>query len=156
MFSRIHNRKNRSQKDKDVEASNAPPNGSGSSTSGEGDNIGEYPALERFISTYRDDRSKTDEDELKGKRKKPWWKFWKLSDEEIAAGAQESAIPDSWLETDITTGIHSEEVEERRKRTGWNELSAEKVNPIAQFLGYFTGPILYGEHSSIPRFNVGC
>jgi hypothetical protein len=27
-----------------------------------------------------------------------------------------------------------------------NEISSEKTNLLKQFLGYFTGPILYGRH----------
>lgn len=47
------------------------------------------------------------------------------------------------LETDIRQGITGHEVENRRRRFGWNELSTEKTNWIKQFLSYFQGPILY-------------
>jgi H+-transporting ATPase len=48
------------------------------------------------------------------------------------------------LNTDISQGIASSEVESRRRRFGWNELSTEKTNFLKQFLSYFQGPILYG------------
>jgi hypothetical protein len=53
------------------------------------------------------------------------------------------------LETDIKQGISSHEVETRRKRYGWNEITTEKENLFIKFLGFFTGPVLYGK--SYPR-----
>ncbi|KFH43902.1 Plasma membrane ATPase-like protein [Hapsidospora chrysogenum ATCC 11550] len=139
MFSRLHRRQ-----PKDAEAGG---NLGESSSSGnrEGDNLGEYPALDRYISVYRDDTPLSGE-ETHEKRKTPWWKFWKFQDDEavphkpIPPGA---GIPEDWLSTDISAGIRSSDVEERRKRTGYNELMAEKENPFVKFLSYFRGPILY-------------
>ncbi|PTU21793.1 hypothetical protein P175DRAFT_0500676 [Aspergillus ochraceoroseus IBT 24754] len=43
----------------------------------------------------------------------------------------------------MNSGLPSSQVEPRRKRTGWNELTTEKTNFFIQFIGYFRGPILY-------------
>lgn len=53
--------------------------------------------------------------------------------------------PDDWLTTDMKAGLKSHDVETRRRRTGWNELTTEKENLFLKFLSYFTGPILYGK-----------
>jgi len=69
-------------------------------------------------------------------------------------------VPDEWLQADIKQGISSHEVESRRKRFGWNEITTEKENLFIKFLMFFTGPILYGmsSPSSFPhpsaRFRV--
>ena len=62
-----------------------------------------------------------------------------------ATSTEQAAPPLEWLETDMKTGLTSATVESRRKKTGWNELTTEKENPFLKFLGYFRGPILYGE-----------
>lgn len=54
------------------------------------------------------------------------------------------------LEADIKQGISSHEVEQRRKRYGWNEITTEKENLFIKFLGFFTGPVLYGKSSLYP------
>ena len=61
------------------------------------------------------------------------------------------------LEADIKQGISSHEVEQRRKRYGWNEITTEKENLFIKFLGFFTGPVLYGK-SSLPICGIasGC
>ena len=53
------------------------------------------------------------------------------------------------LEADIKQGISSHEVEQRRKRYGWNEITTEKENLFIKFLGFFTGPVLYGKLISL-------
>ncbi|KAM0228991.1 hypothetical protein ACHAP5_011783 [Fusarium lateritium] len=108
------------------------------------ENLGEYPALDRYISTYRDDRCQSVVDGPEGGKvkKKHWWQFGSgLHTEEEPAAKKGS--PDSWFDTDIKTGLSSDEVEHRRKISGWNELTSEKENQFAKFLGFFTGPILY-------------
>jgi H+-transporting ATPase len=50
------------------------------------------------------------------------------------------------LNTDLRSGISNSEVETRRKRFGFNEISSEKTNWLKQFLSYFQGPILYGKY----------
>lgn len=54
-------------------------------------------------------------------------------------------VPDNWLEADIKQGITDHEVEQRRKKFGFNEIMSEKENLFLKFLGFFKGPILYGE-----------
>lgn len=56
-------------------------------------------------------------------------------------------MPPEWLEADIKQGITNADVEARRKRFGWNEITTEKENLFLKFLGFFTGPILYGTFS---------
>lgn len=111
----------------------------------DGGNLDEYTALNRYISTARDKRrGSTSEagglDDGKEK-KKPWYAFWQ-KDKDTSEGF---VCPEEWLDTDIRQGIPSSAVEPRRKKSGWNELATEKENPILQFIGYFRGPILYGE-----------
>ena len=59
-------------------------------------------------------------------------------------------MPEEWLEADIKQGIGNNDVENRRKRVGWNEIMTEKENLFIKFLMFFTGPILYGKSSSAP------
>ncbi|KAI0853585.1 plasma-membrane proton-e [Daldinia vernicosa] len=110
--------------------------------------LNEYEALDRFITNFDAERRASLSTSAKGgPRKKPkWWQFWKSREGEPEAGSEHTDSgkpPDSWLDTDIHTGLTTEEVEERRRRYGWNELTAEKENMFAKFLGYFRGPILY-------------
>lgn len=106
-------------------------------------NLDEYTALNRYISTARDGRrgstSSAGARSLQEK-KKPWYAFWRK--EADTGGA--FVCPDEWLETDLRTGLPSSEIEMRRKKAGWNELTTEKTNFFVQFIGYFRGPILYG------------
>lgn len=130
----------------------------GGSTSRAPTNMNEYAALERYISIYREDRrasiiSMKEDANQKGPKRK-WWQFWKLMSTKHIQPAQSgpAMMPDSWMETDIHTGIQSSAVEERRKMFGWNELTAEKENLALKFLGYFQGPILYGESVPFPSY----
>ncbi|TVY45358.1 Plasma membrane ATPase [Lachnellula subtilissima] len=103
------------------------------------ENMGEYGNLVRYISTYKDGRrgstvsSVANEEEPK---KKFWQKKSKGTD-----GVFDT--PDDWLSTDMKQGLSDHDVETRRKKTGWNELTTEHTNLFIQFLGYFQGPILY-------------
>lgn len=107
----------------------------------------EYEALDRFITRFdASGRQLGAEEEAVHKEKPP--SFLKLlftSDDGSSAANQNLNPPEAWLETDIRTGITSHDVEERRRRFGWNELMAEKENQLAKFMGFFQGPILYGE-----------
>lgn len=142
VFNRFHRGKQPGGKDEEAGGSGIA-NGSGSSERGFADDLGEYPALDRYISTYRDEE--LPEEDTSGKRKKkPWWKFWQFQSD-APHEEERSTVPDEWFTADINTGIRTEDVEERRKYGGWNELSAEKENMFAKFLGFFTGPILYGK-----------
>ena len=110
--------------------------------------LDEYAGLVRYISTYREGRRKSiasvtgaseDPDE---EPKKPWWAFWRKSKKSSDGG--DFVAPDEWLGTDISRGLSNSDVEQRRKKTGFNELTTEKENMFLKFLSYFTGPILYG------------
>ncbi|KAL4873541.1 hypothetical protein BDV12DRAFT_160238, partial [Aspergillus spectabilis] len=110
----------------------------------EGATLDEYAALNRYISTARDKRrgSTSSAGALSLKTsKKPWYKFWSKGN---ADEAEEGFVcPEDWLDTDLATGLPGSQVEPRRKRGGWNELTTEKTNFFIQFIGYFRGPILY-------------
>lgn len=58
-------------------------------------------------------------------------------------------MPEEWLEADIKQGISNSDVETRRKRMGWNEISSEKESLFIKFLMFFTGPVLYGMFVSL-------
>ncbi|KAJ6157414.1 hypothetical protein N7470_005006 [Penicillium chermesinum] len=107
-------------------------------------NLDEYSALNRYISTARDGRrgstSSAGARSEKGEKKKPWWKFWGGSGDSVQDGWQ---APEEWLDTDLRQGLSSSDIEPRRKKCGWNELTTEKTNIFIQFLSYFRGPILY-------------
>lgn len=118
---------------------------------GDEGNLDEYGALNRYISTARDGRrgstsSAGARSEGGEQKKKPWWKFGKKSDD----GGEGFVIPDDWLETDLHSGVSESDVEGRRKKAGWNELTTEKTNFFVQFMGYFRGPILYGKSIDAP------
>ena len=111
----------------------------------EGAGLDEYSALNRYISTARDGRrgSTSSAGGISAKKaKKPWWKFWGGKGDTVEEGF---VCPDDWLETDIRSGLRGSDIDARRKRTGWNELTTEKTNFFIQFIGYFRGPILYGK-----------
>ncbi|KAJ8127382.1 hypothetical protein O1611_g6253 [Lasiodiplodia mahajangana] len=88
--------------------------------------LGEFEALDRFITTYEQERRAS---------------LCAADPGDPAAAVGKP--PDAWLDTDIHSGITSAMVDERRKRFGWNELTSEKENMLAKVFGYFTGPILY-------------
>lgn len=109
---------------------------------------GEYANLIRYISTYRDRRFSKAPSQASGEgdaskpKKKPFYQRW------FSRGGGPGElfeIPDEWLLTDIKKGLTDAEVEERRKKTGYNELTTDKENMFLKFLGYFQGPILYGK-----------
>lgn len=120
-------------------------NGDHSRAPADDGNLDEYGALNRYISTARDGRrgstsSAGARSEGGEEQKRPWYKFWgKKSD-----SGEGFVIPDDWIETDMHSGLHESDVEPRRKKAGFNELTTEKTSFFIQFLGYFRGPILYG------------
>lgn len=101
---------------------------------------GEYGNLVRYISQYRDGRRAStiggDDDDIP--KKKHWW-----SRRATGPNGDGFETPDDWLTTDMKQGLKAHDVESRRKKTGWNELTTEKENMFLKFLSYFTGPILY-------------
>ncbi|KAK8189874.1 hypothetical protein IWZ00DRAFT_127242 [Phyllosticta capitalensis] len=106
--------------------------------------LDEYAALQKFITTYRDPKA-AEAEEADGEgavaAKKPWYAFWRSSK---GTGAAETGIvPPAWLEADINQGIGDADVQSRRKRFGWNEITTEKENLFLKFLGFFQGPVLY-------------
>lgn len=73
--------------------------------------------------------------------------FWRSGNSGQAADKDAGVVPEELLDADIKQGITSQQVEERRKRFGWNEIATEKENLFIKFLMFFTGPILYGMSS---------
>jgi len=116
---------------------------------------GEYANLIRYISTYRDRRFSRAPSQASGEgedvsqpRKRGL--FGRL----LGTGKKQSEFyepPEEWLTTDIKKGLTAEEVEQRRRKCGYNELVTEKENMFLKFIGYFRGPILYGMllHSNV-------
>lgn len=105
----------------------------------------EYTALQRYIVSYRDPRTNPKEEQVEEK-KKPWWAFWRSSHETPQASQSTAGeIPEEWLTTSLGQGLSSTEVDIRRKKVGFNELTSEKENMLKKFLGYFNGPILWGK-----------
>ena len=116
--------------------------------------LDEYSNLVRYISTYRDTKggaAVAEEQEDYDEKKRPWYAFWRKE-----VGPQGAIdIPAEWLETDIFRGLSSDEVEKRRRKTGYNELADIKENMFLKFIGFFRGPVLYGTFSmagSMPVF----
>lgn len=119
--------------------------------------LDEYVALQRYISTYRDPKAASDDDEAylnpkkrKSAGKKKWSLPWRKGPTE--ASSSSAPVPTEWLETDIKNGISTHEVEQRRRLYGFNEITTEKENMLLKFLSYFQGPILYG---TLP-YNIDC
>ncbi|KAN0096523.1 putative plasma membrane ATPase [Hyaloscypha variabilis] len=108
------------------------------------EDMGEYGNLVKYISNYRDGRrasigggsSLADMDD----KPKKWYQF---GSKKGKGGDGNFDTPEEWLQTDWKKGLATTEVESRRKKTGWNELTTEKENLFLKFLSYFTGPILY-------------
>ncbi|ROW09334.1 hypothetical protein VPNG_05839 [Cytospora leucostoma] len=109
------------------------------------DDLPEYEALDRFITRFDASGHQLGEGEaVEEKEKTPgFWKLFFTGDDGSSHADQNLVPPEAWLETDIRTGITSHDVDERRRRFGWNELMAEKENQLAKFMGFFQGPILY-------------
>lgn len=104
--------------------------------------LGEYGQLVRYISTYKDGRRASMSiaaEELEQPKKRRFWQK-----KQKGPSGEGFDTPEGWLATDMKQGLSNHEVEQRRKKTGWNELSTEKENLFLKFLGFFTGPILYG------------
>nr|POE54543.1 plasma membrane atpase 1 [Quercus suber] len=106
------------------------------------EDLDEYTALQKYISTYRDPKAAAeDEGEKKDSKPKKSWQFWKSN--KAADETQDVTVPEEWLDADIKQGISNQDVEARRKRFGFNEITTEKENLFIKFLMFFTGPILY-------------
>lgn len=108
-------------------------------------NLDEYERLVKYVSVYREPGKAELEEDQEGEMRRVWYAPWRKRwvRKRKAEGAPQ--FPEDWLLTDIKQGLTNQEVLNRRRRSGWNELVSEKENPIAKFLSYFQGPILYGE-----------
>lgn len=116
------------------------------------DELDEYTRLQKYISTYRDPKAASEDpedsaaDARDAGKGRPWWAFWRTGGSKNAAGKDDGVVPTEWLDADIQHGISNQDVETRRRKFGWNEITTEKENLFLKFLGFFTGPILYGKH----------
>lgn len=107
-------------------------------------NLDEYGKLVKYVSTFRDPNADREE-EGDVIEKRVWYAPWKKRKVRVKKLEEKTGrFPEDWLITDIREGLSSEEVNHRRRSSGWNELVSEKENPIAKILSYFQGPILYG------------
>lgn len=109
----------------------------GSIKNEKGGELDEYSNLVRYISEYRDPHANKVEEEEEPKKKG----FFSKKSKKGPLGAFDA--PAEWLETDMTAGLTTAEADARRKKTGWNELSADKENLFLKFIGFFKGPVLY-------------
>jgi H+-transporting ATPase len=108
----------------------------------DGADMGEYGNLIRYISNYKDGRRGSTVSSLQVDEENEKKHFWQRKSKGGFAGNYET--PEEWLNTDWKHGLSNQEVEQRRKKSGWNELTTEKENMFLKFLSYFQGPILYG------------
>lgn len=106
-------------------------------------NLNEYERLVKYVSIYREPgRGETLNED--GEMKRVWYAPWKKTWVPAKAAMDATQhFPDDWLITDIKQGLTEEEANNRRRRSGWNELISQKENPIEKFISYFQGPILY-------------
>ncbi|GBE83569.1 hypothetical protein BKA93DRAFT_127854 [Sparassis latifolia] len=81
-----------------------------------------------------------EEDKDEGKMVRLWYAPWKKVKK---GGKQERKVPQEWLQTDMTRGLASSEVDQHRQGFGYNELQSREENQILKFISYFRGPILY-------------
>ena len=114
--------------DKEGSSTDAPSAGA---PTGSGAMNEEYQNLVRYISTYRDGRRKSTASELgidDEPVKRPWWAPWRGRGKRKVNEGGTFEVPDDWLDTELRQGLGSTDVESRRKKTGWNELTTEKEN----------------------------
>ena len=77
-----------------------------------------------------------------------------LQEEEEEEGAAPGAgrvVPEDMLMTDTRVGLTSEEVLQRRKKYGLNQMKEEKENLFLKFLGFFVGPVQFVMEVSLPH-----
>lgn len=143
-----HHKDNHAAPADDVEASAADRTDGGLRHDVDYSELPEYEALDRFITRYDASGHQNEAEEEANKKKKApsLLKLLFSSDLEVEQN-QNLVPPDAWLETDMRQGISDHDVEERRRRFGWNELTAEKENQLRKFMGFFQGPIIYGKCS---------
>lgn len=123
------------------------------------EDLDEYTALQKYISTYRDPKLAAEEEAANKNaansgEKSSSWKFWKSSAAVDGSSPDAAVVPDNFLETDIKQGLSNSDVDSRRKRYGFNEITTDKENLFLKFLGFFQGPILYGTFLLIVLFSI--
>ncbi|KAK3985774.1 hypothetical protein QBC44DRAFT_334329 [Cladorrhinum sp. PSN332] len=64
-------------------------------------------------------------------------------EEDGAAPGAGRVIPEELLQTDTRVGLTSEEVIQRRRKFGLNQMKEDKENMVLKFLGFFVGPIQF-------------
>lgn len=64
-------------------------------------------------------------------------------DEDATEPGGSRPVPPELLSTDTRIGLTEDEVLNRRKKYGLNQMKEEKENLILKFLGYFVGPIQF-------------
>jgi H+-transporting ATPase len=64
-------------------------------------------------------------------------------EEEAAQPGGARTIPEELLQTSARTGLTTQEVAQRKKKFGLNQMKEEKENMILKFLGFFIGPIQF-------------
>ena len=123
------------------DGSTAEPGAGTGPLGGSGEMNEEYQNLVRYISTFRDGRRKSTASELgmdDEPVKRPWWAPWKGRGKKKDGATGAFEVPDDWLDTDLKQGLSHAEVENRRRKTGWNELTTEKENLYAlQLLSWY-------------------
>ncbi|KAL7649227.1 hypothetical protein ACMYSQ_012338 [Aspergillus niger] len=103
----------------------------------EGAALDKYTLINRYISIALVKRrgltSSAGALSAKAADKKPWCAFWKKSGDGVEAGF---VRPDERFETDMRSDLRAFDIEPRRKRTGFNGLTAAKTNFFVQSTGY--------------------
>lgn len=64
-------------------------------------------------------------------------------DEQDTVPGQGRTVPEDMLQTDTRLGLTDNDVVQRRKKYGLNQMKEEKENLVLKFLGYFIGPIQF-------------
>lgn len=64
-------------------------------------------------------------------------------DDDVAEPGGSRPIPEDMLQTSTRTGLTEQEVQQRRKKFGLNQMKEEKENLVLKFLMYFVGPIQF-------------
>ncbi|KAH6622868.1 hypothetical protein F5144DRAFT_605408 [Chaetomium tenue] len=63
-------------------------------------------------------------------------------EEDVSPGGAR-VVPEDMLQTDTRVGLTSDEVTQRRRKYGLNQMKEEKENLLLKFLGFFVGPIQF-------------
>lgn len=103
----------------------------------------EYDVLLRFVKEeserLKSAKSGGEDEEEEATYKRVWYAPWR----KVKVGGSTFKVPPGWLETDRQKGLTGSEVDERRKKVGYNELESPNENQFLKFVSYFRGPILY-------------